>query len=228
MPRACVFCEASKPSREHVLPAWISAELPGSGPFRFAQQDKTWLSKDAGKIVKAVCRGCNHGWMSDLEQKAKPLLAPAIRGERVTFSLPEQTTIATWTTKTVLMSELGRIEGPSEFLSRPEHRHLFRHKEPAPGTYVWMAGYQGPRLARIEQHLLDLQGSVERDPGLATTMSIGQLVLQVIQVPTHIQIHSGWQIPRLWPSPEAEVTFPPSPWLSDEGFDELAKTMLSR
>jgi hypothetical protein len=136
MPRTCVFCQSGKPTREHALPAWISAELPGEGPFRFDQQGKQWLSRDAGKVVKAVCRSCNGGWLSVLETKAKPLLAPAIRGETQTFSVTEQHTIATWATKTALMCELARLVAPADFVSRPQHQHLFQHRQPAPGTHV--------------------------------------------------------------------------------------------
>lgn len=180
MPRTCVFCESGKPTREHALPVWISAELPGGGPFRFDQGGKQWLSKDAGKVVKAVCGGCNNGSMSDFEGQAKPFLAPAIRGERFLLAIPDQVTVATWAAKTALMCEQARLAAPGDSVSRTQHRHLFRHKEPAPGTHVWMAAYRGHKMAWVEQHRLDLRGSTESDSGLTTTMSIGQLVRQVL------------------------------------------------
>lgn len=228
MPRTCVFCEAAKPTREHALPAWISAVLPGSGHFRIDQQGKQWLSKDAGKKVKAVCASCNNHWMSDLEDKSKPLLAPAIRGEKLVFSIADQTTIATWAAKTALMSELARLAAPSDFLSRPQHRHLFHHKEPAPGTHVWLAAYKGSKMAWFEQHRLELRGSTECDIGLATTMSIGHLVLQVIEVPEKIQmISKSGQLPQLWPRPKAPVSFPPVEPYSDEEMSALSRAVLS-
>jgi hypothetical protein len=227
VPRTCVFCESGKPTREHALPVWISAELPGGGPFRFDQGGKQWLSKDAGKVVKAVCGDCNNGWMSDLEGQAKPFLAPAIRGERFLLAIPDQVTVATWAAKTALMCEQARLAAPGDFVSRTQHRHLFRHKEPAPGTHVWMTAYRGRKMAWVEQHRLELRGSTESDPGLATTMSIGQLVLQVLEVPEHMRVLKASPLPRLWPDPAAAFTFPPGEPLSDQEVQALSRAVLS-
>jgi hypothetical protein len=227
--RTCVFCESGQPTREHALPAWISAELPGSGLFRFDQAGKQWLSKDAGKIVKAVCGDCNNGWMSDLEGQAKPVLAPAIRGEQLVFSVADQLIVGRWAAKTALMCEMARLAAPGDFTSRPQHRHLFRRQEPAPGTYVWLAAYGGQKMAWVEQHRLDLRSSSESDTGLATTMSIGHLVLQVVEVPEKIAILSKafWQLPRLWPRVAANVPFPPCAPLSDQDVQALSSAVLS-
>lgn len=227
LPRACIFCGGPKPTREHVLPVWITAVLPGKGSFFFEQQGKRWSSKDAGKTVKGVCASCNNGWMSQLENEAKPLLTPAIRGEPLALSVADQRIVATWAAKTALMSELGRLVAPAEFVSRQEHQHLFLHRVPAPGTYVWMAGCRGTKSVWIEQHQLELQSSTERDTGRATTMSIGHLVLQVMQVPDHIKVLSRLKLPRLWPDPDTKAPLRPHDRLSDEDLRRLSRTMLT-
>ena len=56
----------------------------------------------------AICEDCNSVWLSSLERRVKPLLAPmAVGAQPTTLSPGSQLLIATWAVKTVLLLELA-------------------------------------------------------------------------------------------------------------------------
>lgn len=90
-----MFCGGTPVSQEHLLPRWLSEhftddivdfhltiELDGSDP-----EVRPWSGRPFSTTVGGPCRSCNNGWMSDLERRARPLLARMIRGERVTLGV---------------------------------------------------------------------------------------------------------------------------------------------
>jgi hypothetical protein len=61
--------------------------------------------------VKAVCRDCNSGWMSDIENAARPAISSLVRGDIQHLNAKDAQSLATWTVKTALMAQLTGIEG---------------------------------------------------------------------------------------------------------------------
>ena|ERR1700720_2344559 len=95
MPRLCIFCRQPlvKRSVEHILPQWMWPVLGlGSGTgitnvHKRGASDgesnvtyvviKNYPTISANGFVEGrVCADCNCGWMSQLEQKAMPILIP--------------------------------------------------------------------------------------------------------------------------------------------------------
>lgn len=239
MPRKCVFCGAPKVTREHVLPAWLSAVLPGQGRFYLAEAhaaangnvQSQWSADRLDKTVKRVCRECNQGWMSTLEQEAKPVLTPLIQGQRRLVQ-GAQALIATWMIKTAMMCELGRLRPAQEFTPASHHRHVFEHQQPPPGSCVWAGGYAGGKTVAVHQRLLRLHSSTGEASAFASTITLGALLLQAFwfwDYPDGIEIQRGWGLPQLWPNPApAGLMLPPDHPLSDHEVQQLADSFLSR
>lgn len=59
----------------------------------YAAQDRIATKRTA---VRCVCQKCNNGWMSELENEIKPVLAPMINGYRTLLTPDEQMTLARW------------------------------------------------------------------------------------------------------------------------------------
>ena len=57
------------------------------------------------KKIKAVCTGCNNGWMSVLETQAKPSLERLIKGERAVLDRASLLHVARWATLKAIISE---------------------------------------------------------------------------------------------------------------------------
>ncbi len=75
MARTCIFCGAKADSYEHIFPDWIDRLIVVEGieaeRFRFesgeVQENRSYMTnRAASQRAKIVCKGCNHGWMSDL------------------------------------------------------------------------------------------------------------------------------------------------------------------
>ncbi|MGE3843816.1 MAG: hypothetical protein AB7I50_19765 [Vicinamibacterales bacterium] len=131
---ACLFCGAEGPgilTNEHVMPEWLLKYL-GYTP----QQQITHgvADSETGAVTKQrthsaftfvdgrVCGGCNHGWMSRLEDAARPILIPMMEGERqlADLTLSEREILGKWTAKTAYMhSWAGLLKQPVQL----EHLH---------------------------------------------------------------------------------------------------------
>jgi hypothetical protein len=61
---------------------------------------KKWTGHTINTTVRAFCKSCNNGWMSDLESKAKPILEPMLTGTPKALGTSDQTLLATWVIKT--------------------------------------------------------------------------------------------------------------------------------
>jgi hypothetical protein len=86
---------------EHVFPLWtrgtVLPDTRGDSGYVFGGEDGYPVVPDmpvAALRVKRVCGACNHGWLNDLEQKAKPLLTRPIQGNPKTFNFADVGTIA--------------------------------------------------------------------------------------------------------------------------------------
>src|SRR5262245_61112520 len=114
MVKTCLFCGSPGPfSQEHVLPEWIAALL-GVGRVQVKRQRldtpaSTWEKVGTfGHTVGNVCEICNNGWMSDLEDYVKPVLAPLIFPKRYTehrLGPDEQMLLAAWLWKIAILHE---------------------------------------------------------------------------------------------------------------------------
>jgi hypothetical protein len=96
-PRRCIFCNAIGVTVEHVWPKWLRAFVPATatshnfltGLIHRTRPDRelrTWAGDPQSRGVKAVCQGCNGGWMSRLEERAKPILLPLLAGQSKALS----------------------------------------------------------------------------------------------------------------------------------------------
>ena len=90
----CVFCQTGRPTKEHVCPQWISRLIrehrPGDTFTTIRRRpdgnDHSWTANVIDIQAKIVCRDCNGGWMSRIDnEQAKPLLSPMIATGRAPY-----------------------------------------------------------------------------------------------------------------------------------------------
>lgn len=115
--RTCVGCREQLTndlrSREHILPQWLAAEVEipelDLKHYLHDEDEKTdalLRSHGLGSYaIKNVCSKCNNGWMSRLEDRAKPLLLELMNMRASLLQLTEEqrTTISAWAIKTAFM-----------------------------------------------------------------------------------------------------------------------------
>ncbi len=194
--RTCVFCGKPANSREHIWPDWVRELFGVADPVTHERTSTDELnppvSFDAPPFtlrVRRVCKPCNNEWMSDLEVAAKPYAERMIVGEPCELSDEAQRIIATWCFKTVAMFQFTHPANIS--IPASHYEHLYRERLPPPLTHVRLARVgilsadrqtvHVPSVSTYQHHSFDatLSGGLLAD-GYGATLSIGQLVFQVV------------------------------------------------
>jgi hypothetical protein len=115
--RVCVGCgcdlTGKTASREHVLPQWLAEEIamPRVDLKHYhhdgeVESDALLRSHGLNNFaVKNVCRGCNNGWMSRLEDQAKPLILGLmnLKASLLQLADSERAALSMWAAKTAFM-----------------------------------------------------------------------------------------------------------------------------
>ena len=178
--RECIFCAGKKLNREDLWPVWVVESVAQD---RSAEIERIFGRNSpvtyGGKYVKArcVCEQCNGGWMSRLEESAKPILNPMIHDSSCAIDYVQQSVIAAWTIKTAMVFECTKSE--SAFYSPADRHHLFTWRTPPPDSFVWIGRYVNSHSLFIENHYLsNAKPTNVLSEGCVTTFAIGRLVLQ--------------------------------------------------
>ena len=143
-PRSCVFCGKSPTTREHVVGAWVAPLFPelksivGTGEIiRPGKPALLYKIPIFDQKVKAVCKACNNGWMSRIENGVAPFLGPMLVSAKKTRLRPShQKLLATWAVKTALM--LQQINASHEVIPNSEYEGFYAVKQPPKGYTVWV------------------------------------------------------------------------------------------
>jgi hypothetical protein len=135
--KTCIFCGGFNLSKEHVWPNWTHKVLtdnpsPAHHEWHNTFSNKGTVVKESGmrtrqgstftKKLRVVCKTCNNGWMSRLENDTKPILLTLIQGEPTLLDREQQTLLAQWIVLKVMITEWSR---PLEAFIPKEDRRAF-------------------------------------------------------------------------------------------------------
>lgn len=115
----CIFCQGSGLSKEHFWPDWLKSYFETTYSDKHTTEvysgdvkSKAELEKKSerpGNLItkkfRVVCTTCNNGWMSDLEEKAKPFILSAIENKKCTLNEDEILLFAKWVVMKVMVAE---------------------------------------------------------------------------------------------------------------------------
>jgi hypothetical protein len=245
MPRTCVFCGGSPTTNEHIWPDWARPILAEEGALdhhRLVQQDDhpdeaySWKQPAYIMTTKVVCARCNNGCMSDLENRAKPLLGPMLFGRGRALHREGQRTLAAWALKTAMMVE--HTHGAKrQMIDRAEHEHLMAVGEPSERIRVWLTSYVGDVVAMAQTYGLDAHMELSPDPDRGrrdmwgATITFGAGVLQVFGTTLTALLDgvevNGQGVHQIWPY-ERSITWTPRPGFDNAGLLAFADGLLNR
>lgn len=214
LPKACIFCGShGKLTKEDFFPHWFRKLYPR--PADAAKQrlnaQATWFERDrlgghlvrkigrsilarggdlADQTLRVACARCNNGWMSALQERAKPHLLPYIRGEWEPLEPEARKVITSWATMFAMVTEFG--DQQSAAIPRVERLVFSRDQEPLLDSYAWagrLAGdlpywfHQRPMRLAYGEH--DVEGQVNAK---FTTITLGRLLLQVYTTTSDLKV----------------------------------------
>lgn len=200
-------------------------------------RDRSYTGRPFNLEVGRVCRDrCNGGWMSVLENEARPFLQPMLEGRGRALHEHGQHLVATWAYKTALMLNFA-IPEHTQAASDAEYRYLYEQRHPPPSARVFMFAYEDDikATATFRQHPLWIGSSEKLDSrgafdGYTMTFSVAQLGFQVFNTTVPDQdyvVHEAWssRIQRIWPPAGKSLTWTPRPALSTGDFVSFADTL---
>jgi hypothetical protein len=212
--RTCIFCGSSPTTSEHHPPQWIRECFPNQAALRFlGKPDGTYVARGQSAHMAAikinhVCRGCNNGWMADIERVTKPVLLPLIQGKASRLRKLDQIAIATWMLKSALTIGPG-IDWDVLRQYRDCFDDFYRCKKPNEYHDICIAGCDTNNLSHMKfragpvyQNFPD--GKRVEHKGFWYTLLIGHFVGTVAFRPLFLRgkapIWPGSPFTAIWPA----------------------------
>ncbi len=246
-PRVCIFCGGRPVSKEHIWSEWTYEYIPraasnhSTATFRatnplFGQHDtKRHNGAVNSRKIHAVCETCNNGWMSVLENAAKPHLIRLFCGKPISLSEPEQKVIATWVVMKCMVLEW--YQQADQLCSTPAERLFLKENLAPPQKWKVLIATQSSAKWRVAWNRSgSMVGTAPLGEGIALpdemavnlqtfTLGFGRLLVNAIynRVP-NLNFHPTVSLMRflrqIWPF-SAGVDWPLSP-IPDEAIEAIA------
>jgi hypothetical protein len=115
------------------------ARVPGSA-MRRAVDVRQWKAKE--RKLPLLCLSCNNHWLSDIESRTSPILAPLIRGEPAALTERDQARLALWAVKTTVLLQFT-MAPDQQGVPQAHFDYLYQRRAIPPHVWVWIASYDG-------------------------------------------------------------------------------------
>lgn len=150
--RRCIFCGyGGKLTSEHIWGAWVTDHVPRTmNKHQFAnilvsrpgEPEPPNVRIRAGdplsSQVPVVCGPCNSGWMSQIQNGAKPFLIPLFEGEDCGLDPSARTAVSAWIAMATMTSEHLSRDPKQIAISQAEREWLMRNRTPPSGWGIWI------------------------------------------------------------------------------------------
>jgi hypothetical protein len=243
--RYCIFCGGAGLTKEHIWADWLKKYIPKDMPSyseshaivhrtRIDENKKVRSGDPRSRRLKVVCAKCNNGWMSRLQERAKPILLPLILGKPTVLSEEGQRISATWATMAIMVAEFF---DPKKVAISQDERFLLRVREIPPMNWkIWIAHFRRGDWAGLWVHNLfpidpDSSKPYPEDEGIprpntqTTTFVVGELYIHALSSAIEEllpMIPDKWNLlSQIWPNQSPPIHWPGST-LTDKQADSVA------
>lgn len=218
--RVCAFCRRpAAMTAEHVWGAWLKPFVPVAANKhylhqrlvgRHGTQPRDYLQTKAGgsplnSTVRVVCAKCNSGWLSSIQNTAKPHLVPLIQGSECIIGADAQAAIATWATMASMTAEFISRKLHSIAISSEARFSFMMTRSALPRWRIWIGHYRRRRWDGTYVHAcqpiyhegdLVIPNVQDRDVPLPTTQwstfVVGQLYVHLASSSTSADWIETW------------------------------------
>jgi hypothetical protein len=147
----CIYCGGTGLSKEHIFADWLRKYVPRElsehrVEFTITYPHKTEkaLERRTGdthaRRLRRVCVACNGGWMSDLQEAAKPYLVPMLEGKRVSLHRKAQKIVAAWAAMTAMTAEY--LNEQMVAVPQSDRDHLRKTSQVPKYWRIWIGRYE--------------------------------------------------------------------------------------
>ncbi len=240
MRSVCLFCDNPAGSREHLWPSWVHRRKK-FGPIRHQIGERPEkILPDPEQKLATVCKECNNGWMSDLENENVPTLGAMFADVAIPLDDNAQTRLAHWTLKTSMVVDSVQGRGAiNRFYQREECVNMRLRRSIPERTRIWIGRSALQSLAAVGTHVGIFTPEIPaRTPAMVVNIVIGHLAIQIMSLHVHQDL-SQYTIPdpepkpgdwdnmltQIWPIRRASVMWPPSSTFTNGGHRSVATLM---
>ena len=234
MPNYCIFCDNNSGSREHLWPQWIH-DRKDFGPIKMKRGNREIIIPDPKITVKAVCKKCNSGWMSNLEGANIPLVGAMMQDISIRLDRGQQETVAQWLTKMAFLVDWTRDDGRRKrFYTRDEGAAFAEDRTVPPRTRIWIGHIASSHLSTDGHDAARFAKTDEKRLGTATTitLAVGHLAAQIMtdhllpeydndDAPEKQPKSGPWEqkLIQIWSTEKEWVMWPPQHSFTNGGLD---------
>ena len=204
MPRRCLFCENTADSREHLWPAWIHDRIKIEESIRIAIGKLPVQKSDNAEIkIKCVCKTCNSGWMSQLENQCLPLVGSLAQDLSISLDSSQQSLLATWALKMAMVTDSTNKKTRDLFYEKEERDRMRSDQAIPERAKVWIGRASKNSFAAIGTDVwIDMPNIRKVAKGSVSTIVVGRLVIQVLTIHVlHDHLTSDAAIAAVQPKP---------------------------
>ncbi|MGZ6929965.1 MAG: hypothetical protein ACXVK4_05465, partial [Acidimicrobiia bacterium] len=190
----CMFCgtRAGPFHDEDVWPKWFRKTVIIDGPIRLQTPafGRSWRKDGHLRLIirDAICKRCNNGWMSQIEEEAARPLKRMVSLSVVTLSPEDRDAIALWAVLKaceleVAFSQLGIQPA---IIPHGHTQWLYERQSVPPGTTVMLGAVlgalPGDNNATFAWRIAHTIGKESREVGLLSTFTLANVVFQVLAI----------------------------------------------
>lgn len=151
--RVCVFCGGNPLTEQHVFPKWMESEFktPRNGTSNIRMSFDNPFNKTLNlsssvtfkknrtigkKLLKYFCATCNNGWMSKIEEAAKPLIIDLIRERKHKLDVGEQLILSRWACLSTIVYEFDDYK--TKVITKAERQNFMYNITPPASWEIWV------------------------------------------------------------------------------------------
>jgi hypothetical protein len=184
----CIFCDNESGSEEHLWAAWMHRLIAFAPVNRQEGSGPVLIGQDPEITINTVCRTCNNGWMSQLEEKNVARLKPMLLNTAITLDPGGMKLLAEWAVKTAMVAESIKPRNDNEnFFTRAE-RIAMRECQAIPErTRVWIGALTESHIGchGTDFTIMADGGKTRIGTGSVCTVYVGHFVVQTVTEHLH-------------------------------------------
>ena len=251
-PGKCIFCGNGGLTHEHIWADWLREFIPRDMEYHRVRSADVYLDKpDVATIQKrtgdpharrvyCVCKSCNSGWMSQLQEHARPFLVPILTDKKINLHRRAQKTLASWAAMMTMTAEF--VDRKKVAISQEDRTYLKCEGQPPSDFRIWIALHRRENYPFLvnhhvvefspEEEIKKAPGALSHQPNAQTsTISVGEyLLIHVLSSHVHRRLVPRWRLPdsiapavfQIWPVRAPIISWPPEARLNDAGIKALA------